>query len=437
MQVVKPGPATARDQRTESSTPRTEHAAHDAGLYAYSDQVDSWIVRANKPVSYEVRFCDNLLEPANPDLAGAGGQVGATRRRFVVIDSTVDLLYGDRIRTYFERWGIEVGICVVAADETRKGIDTIETVVQQLDRFGVSRRNEPIVAIGGGVLTDIVGLASSLYRRGTPFIRVPTTLIGIVDAGVGIKTGVNFNGHKNRLGSYFPADLTLLDRSFLATVEPRHVSNGMAEILKMALIKDRELFTLLEQHGRTLLDQKFQGFSLAGDRAARSVLQRAIHGMLDELHHNLWEATLERRVDYGHSFSPTLEMRAMPALLHGEAVCIDMALTTVIAWQRATITADDRDRVFELMQALGLPSWHVLLDDPTTVVNALEDAVRHRDGKQRLPLPVGIGKAAFVNDVTEEEIASALRTQRRLGTAPESLATLGKAPNDRAQFLRS
>ena len=100
---------------------------------------------------------------------------------------------------------------------------------------------------------DIVGFAASIYRRRTPYIRVPTTLMGYVDASIGAKTGVNFSGKKNKLGAYLPPALTLLDKSFLATLDQRQLSNGAAEIAKMALVKDPELFRLLCDHGEELI----------------------------------------------------------------------------------------------------------------------------------------------------------------------------------------
>jgi 2-epi-5-epi-valiolone synthase len=377
----------------------------------------SWSVRTRKETSYEVRFRDNLFRPDRTDLLEIGSDFGGQRRRFVVVDSNVDLLHGDTVRAYFEHHDVDYAMVVVQANETVKDFDTAARIAEELDTFGIARRKEPVIVIGGGVLMDIVGLVASLYRRGTPFLRVPTTLIGLVDAGIGAKTGVNFNGHKNRLGTYAPADLTLLDRSFLSTMGRRHIGNGLAEILKIALIKDIALFELLEEYGPVLLHEKFQGLTQAGDEAAVAVLHAATHDMLEELQPNLWEAELERCVDYGHTFSPTLEMRALPALLHGEAVCVDMALTTVIAFRRGLLNRDERDRVLAVMSALELPSWHPLLGFEL-VTAALEDTVRHRDGQQRLPLPVGIGEVTFVNDITEEELEAGvalLRERHRSG----------------------
>ncbi|WP_371656846.1 sedoheptulose 7-phosphate cyclase [Streptomyces sp. NBC_00224] len=383
------------------------------GLFTSGEPVRSWTVSTAKPVRYEVGFTPDVLDPRNPALAGAGvpGDGPAPPRRLLVVETTVDELYGDRLRAYGAARGLDYEIHVLTAHEQLKTMDAVFSVAEAMDRFGIARRSEPVVALGGGVLMDVVGLACSLYRRSTPYVRVPTTLIGLVDAGVGAKTGVNFGPHKNRLGTYHPAAQTLLDPRFLATLDRRHLSNGMAEILKIALIKDRDLFDLLEAHGDRLVGERFQG-GRSPSPVVRQVLGRAVHGMLEELQGNLWESELERVVDYGHSFSPTLEMRALPELLHGEAVCLDMALTTLIAERRGLVRPVERRRILDVMRGLGLPVWHRLCE-PGVLGEALADTVRHRDGSQRLPLPVGIGDAVFVDDVTPGELA---RSARRLET---------------------
>lgn len=370
-----------------------------------------WTVTAGKPVSYGVKFSPGLLDPADDTLARAGegtGRRAGPRRRLVVVDSTVSSLHGDAVATYFAAQGVEFEICVIEAHEQTKNMESVFEVAKAMDRFGISRRHEPLIAIGGGVLTDIVGLAASMFRRSTPYVRVPTTLIGMVDAGIGAKTGVNFGSHKNRLGSYHPSEVTLIDPVFLRTLDVRHLSNGLGEILKIAMVKDSVLFELLARHGRRLVAERFQQEGSAdGGRAAVEVLQRAIHGMLEELQPDLWEGNLRRLMDFGHSFSPTLEMEALPDLLHGEAVTIDMAFSMLIARRRGTVRPDQYRRVIDVARDLGLPVWHAACT-PELMARALSDTVRHRDGDQHLPLPVGIGDACFIDDLTDSELSEAV-----------------------------
>ncbi|EME65653.1 sedoheptulose 7-phosphate cyclase [Amycolatopsis decaplanina] len=376
--------------------------------------ISSWHVKASQPVDYEIRSCHRVFDPNRTDLLDAGGSgESRARRRFVVVDETVDRLYGAELRRYLDHHGVTYEIMVIQSGEVRKEIDVVLRFVERLDAFGIDRRREPVIVVGGGVVMDIVGLAASLYRRGTPFVRVPTTLVGLVDAGVGVKTGVNFNGHKNQLGTYSAAALTLLDRRFLSTLNRRHISNGLAEILKVGLIKDEALFDLLERYGKVVLDENFQGRSPEGEAAATAILEAAISGMLEELEPNLWEATLERSMDYGHTFSPAVEMLGLPSMLHGEAVCLDMALSTALACRRGLVDEDECARVFAVMSDLELPTWSPL-HTPEVLGRALHATVRRRDGQQRLPLPVGIGKALFVNDVSDEELAAAIELQRAM-----------------------
>ncbi|MGB2948909.1 MAG: sedoheptulose 7-phosphate cyclase [Rhodococcus sp. (in: high G+C Gram-positive bacteria)] len=385
-------------------------ASFKLGLSHSADTDSAWKVEAIKQIEYHVIAARNLFSPENTQLLDGCSAAPLTRgdRRLVVIDSNVDRIHGDRIRGYFEHHGVAASFVSMRADETVKEWSSVIRVVDAMNGFGIDRRREPVIAIGGGVLLDVVGFAASVYRRGTPYIRIPTTLIGLVDAGVGVKTGVNYGMSKNRLGTYAPAIATYVDRAFLRTLDDRHLSNGLAEILKMALIKSVDLFELLETYGQRLIDDNFQGTSTELDTAATQVIAESIHLMLEELQPNLWESCLERCVDYGHTFSPTLEMEALPALLHGEAVSIDMALTSALGFLRGSLSSDDLDRILTVMKRLGLPVWNDVLSTEGVLDAALADTVRHRDGRQRLPLPVGIGGHHFANDVTNEEIASAL-----------------------------
>ncbi len=378
----------------------------------------AWRVSALKKVSYDVMVQPRLLDPANPALARAVTSGAAPARRLIVIDATVHSLYGEQLAAYLASQDVEFNLCVIDAHESVKVMDTVFEVVDAMDAFGVPRRHAPVLAMGGGVLTDVVGLAASLYRRATPYVRIPTTLIGMVDAGIGAKTGVNFREHKNRLGTYHPSSLTLIDPGFLNTLDARHLRNGLSEILKIALIKDAELFELLAEYGASLVEQRMQPGEDAAEGAALTVLRRAVQGMLEELQPNLWEHQLRRLVDFGHSFSPAVEMAALPELLHGEAVCVDMALSSVLAHHRGLLTVAELGRVLDVMRVLHLPVLHPVCT-PELMRRALADTVKHRDGRQHLPLPRGIGDAVFVDDLTQQEVEAALLMLAEHEQAPQ------------------
>jgi 3-dehydroquinate synthase len=363
-----------------------------------------WEVRARQDVCYSVQFYDGLFSHANTVLLRAGiGQTPACQRRLIVIDTRVLDLYGWEVEAYFRANRVRYRFLPLDTTEPQKTVDNVLCVVRALNNFGVNRRSDPLIAIGGGVLLDVAGFAASLYRRGLPYVRVPTTLMGLIDAGIGIKTGVNFEAHKNRIGSYFAPQHAYLDTHFLRTLDDRHVANGIAEIIKIAIIKDVRLFELLEENASNLIGDRF-----CGRAAYREILTRATVGMLDELAGNLWETVLERVVDYGHTFSPTLEMTALPELLHGEAVAIDMALSLVIAAQRDFISERELARALSLIEGFGLPTHHAQCEE-ALLMKALADTTSHRDGLQRLPLSCGLGRAVFINDLTRAEVCSAAR----------------------------
>ena len=364
-----------------------------------------WEVISSQEVRYSVQFYDGLFSHANTVLLRTGiGQTPACQRRLIVIDTRVLELYGWEIEAYFRANRVQYRFLPLNTTEPEKTIENTLRVVRALDEFGVNRRSDPLIAIGGGVLLDVAGFAASLYRRGLPYIRVPTTLMGLIDAGIGIKTGVNFDAHKNRIGTYFAPQRAYLDTGFLRTLDDRHVSNGIAEIIKMALIKDATLFELLEANLGSLIADRF-----CGRAAYREILTRAAVGMLEELSGNLWESVLERIVDYGHTFSPRLEMALIPELLHGEAVAIDMSLSLVLAAQRDLIDPEELTRALGLIEAYRLPTYHSQCDDEL-LMKALGETTSHRDGLQRVPLTQGIGRAVFVNDLTRAEIRSAIGT---------------------------
>jgi 3-dehydroquinate synthase len=372
----------------------------------------SWRVSAAHRIEYDVQMTVDVLDPGNEALASRCGT-----RVLAVVDHTVEDLYGPQIRAYFEHHAIPVAVIVLPAEEDAKELSSVLAVADAMADTGLLRRSETVVVIGGGVVMDVVGLAANLFRRGVPYVRVPTTLIGLVDAGVGVKTGVNRGTHKNRLGTYFAPTATLVDPSFLSSLPARHIRNGLAEIVKIALVKDAGLVSLLESAAARL--HHFD-YALAAVDTHEEILARAIGGMLAELEPNLHETNLERIVDFGHTFSPSLELIADPPLLHGEAVAVDMALCIELSRQRGLLSGFEARRALNLLFRLGLPLTDRVFK-PGLLQQALEDTVKHRDGLQRVPLLTGLGQATFVNDLTSQELTDAVTRTRAARQAIEAL----------------
>jgi 2-epi-5-epi-valiolone synthase len=346
----------------------------------------------------------DIFDPSNSLLRDCGSS-GSTSKRFIVTDQIVDRLYGDRLRNYFEIHNIAYCVCVVAAGEGCKTIKEWTDTLAALGSFGIDRRQDPIICLGGGAVTDLGGFVASTYRRGTPFVRIPTTLIGYVDAAIGVKSAINFSGKKNLVGTYQAPYAVFLDRGFFPTLSLRHIVCGMAEIFKVGLIKDRYLYEQIRAYGAHCIQKKFAGNDYG-------ILSRAITGMLAEIEPNLKEHTLERCMDFGHTFSPMLE-EVDREIHHGEAVAIDMAFSLVIAAVLGLFPQHEIAPQFRLMAELGLPRWHPKLTF-ALVDYALSAMRKHRGGLIRLPLPLEIGECTFVNDLTRNDLSQALALHKRL-----------------------
>jgi 3-dehydroquinate synthetase len=264
----------------------------------------------NLPISYDVNMVAHgtLLDPMNPQLLEAtGAHAEGYNRRFAVIDEEVDRIYGQKIRAYFAAKGIELSTSILPGGEADKRSAAVDKLLDDLCVYKL-RRREPFLAIGGGVLLDIAGMAACLYRRGVPFVRVPTTLLAIVDASVGVKNGVDYccgvtdETYKNRVGSFYAPSSCLLDNSFIATQDQRNISNGIGEIMKLALVRSTDLFDLLETHGAALVESRFAKTPCVPDGVSDRIIDLSIQIMLEELGPNLWESKLDRCVDYGKYF---------------------------------------------------------------------------------------------------------------------------------------
>jgi len=369
-----------------------------------------WQLSTELPVSFSIKYSNDILNPLNPDLLEYGS-LGEQARRLVILDSTIEKLYGDQVRNYFSTNCIVTKFISINSTESTKNLETLLEILESMEQFGLMRRNEPVIAIGGGVLLDIAGMAASMYRRGVPYIRVPTTLLGLVDASVGAKVAVNHFERRNRLGAYYPPVAAYLDRTFLTSLDKGEISNGLAEILKMAIIKDAELFELIDQNAESLIGERFQ----RGDVPVE-IINRSIQGMVDELEPNLWEKNLERLVDFGHSFSPLIEVSALPELSHGQAVILDILLSCIISSQRGFLNANQVTRIFRTVKRCGLPTYHPMFADPEMLKVALADTVKHRNGDQNLPLPIAIGRSTFINNLTDAEIVRAAEAMGKMAS---------------------
>jgi 3-dehydroquinate synthase len=205
-----------------------------------------------------------------------------------------------------------------------------------------------------------------------------------------------------------------LDSSFFKSQQRREVSNSLGEMCKMAIMKSEELFHLLEKNGLRLIERRFEPENANDDVGAR-VLRLSIETMLEELAPNLWEHCLDRLVDFGHGIGQNLEMSSLgkaDELMHGEAVACDMAFMSVLSHLLGLITSNQRDAILNLLRGCELPvysphfTWAFFKE-------AMEDRVQNSMG-QRLPMPVGIGKAKMVNNVSDADFERAFMEWQKL-----------------------
>jgi 3-dehydroquinate synthetase len=368
-------------------------------------------VKGYERIEYDLIYVNGVFDIGNTALADSYRKYGRT---LMVVDETVLAIHGDRIRAYFDRHDIALTVLPVQIRETAKSLETFEWIVDRFDEFGLVR-TEPVLVVGGGLTTDVAGFACASYRRSTPYIRIPTTLIGLIDASVSIKVAVNHGKHKNRLGAYHASEKVLLDFSFLASLPEDQVRNGMAELIKIAVVGNAEIFDLLEEHGPDLLRTRF-GY-LDGTPALRAAGERVTHQaiatMLELEAPNLHEIDLDRVIAFGHTWSPTLELTPPVPFFHGHAINVDMALSTTLAERRGHLSAADRDRVLGVMSSLGLALDSEYLT-PELLEQATTSILKTRDGILRAAVPDPIGRCRFLNDVSTSELNDALELHKKI-----------------------
>ncbi|MBE1485348.1 3-dehydroquinate synthase family protein [Plantactinospora soyae] len=353
-------------------------------------------VRAHRirEVSYRVTFTSGVLDPGNPALSA---YLPAGARVLAVVDDysgKVTAAARDTLDARF-RQGRLGGFTVLPIRSTPRGktLDAAEELLRTARRMRLGP-DDRILAVGGGTMLDLVGYVAACHPGGTPYLRIPTTLVGLVDAGVGLKVGVDLDGRKNLLGAYHAPLACLCDAGFLTTLPDVEFRCGLAEIVKIALVRDARLYGLVEEHHRALRTP-------GGAPVLDEVLRRAVAAMLVELEENPWERRLRRLADFGHEFGHVLEERSDYRLRHGEAVAIGMALSCRLGVSAGRLPRTVADRAETLLRRIGLPTY-----DDCCAAGELWRALRthvlpHKGGELHLAVPVGIGVGGFVDSIDE------------------------------------
>ena len=273
-----------------------------------------------KESSYDILVERGLLQRADEHL-------NLNRRVLVVTDDGVPPEYA---KTLAQQCKTAV-ICTVPAGEGSKSMEGLSTLLQTMLDNGFSRK-DCVVAVGGGVVGDLSGLAASMYMRGVDFYNIPATLLSQIDSSIGGKTAINFGGVKNVVGAFYQPKRVLIDPELLKTLPPRQISNGLAEAIKMALTSDADLFTLFEQED---IEANLEEIIIRSLKIKQSVVEK------DEK-----ETGLRKILNFGHTIGHGIESsEGMSALYHGECVALGMLPMCGEAL---------RPRVIEVLKKCGL-----------------------------------------------------------------------------------
>ncbi|KAF2486980.1 hypothetical protein BDY17DRAFT_243928 [Neohortaea acidophila] len=373
---------------------------------------DGFHVEGYEKIEYDFVFIDNVFDPSRSDLADC---YKPWKRCLAVMDANIFDVYGEDMQRYFDHHDIQLDVHKTMIGEKAKSIDTYLSIVDSMTQFGIYRK-EPVLVIGGGLVTDIAGFACASYRRNTPYIRIPTTVIGLIDASVSIKVAVNYGNYKNRLGAYHAPTRTFLDFGFLRTLPVAQTRNGFAELIKISSCADLATFDLLDQYCEELISTGFgrkDGASKEVRMAADAINESSIYEMLKLETPNLHEIGLDRVIAYGHTWSPLHELIPEPALRHGAAISVDMAYSATLANTLGLLGDAEHMRLLRLFSKAGLPIDHPQFDEDV-LDRGTKAILRTRDGSLRLAVPSPLGSCNFINDFSYDQLFDALKKHKQL-----------------------
>ena len=328
------------------------------------------------------------------------------KRVFVLTDTNVEAAHRARVEAVLKASGISSSWLALTPGEKTKSFANLETILNWLLEGGAERA-DILVALGGGVIGDIAGLSASLMKRGMGFVQVPTTLLAQVDSSVGGKTAVNSPRGKNLIGAFYQPRLVIADTELLATLPPRELRAGYAEIIKYGLINDAAFFDWLEANGPRVLALEPEAITYA---VAVSCRAKAAIVAEDET-----EKGVRALLNLGHTFGHALEAanEYRPDLLHGEGVAIGMALAFRYGAAQGLAPEADVARVRRVLEASGLPAAIPgKQGGPYTakhLVELMQQDKKASGGKVPLILAHGIGKAYIHPDADLAAVEEFLR----------------------------
>lgn len=358
------------------------------------------------PYRYQVCFSEGIFDPKNTLLVDLLAK-DKKPKVFFVIDSGVSdthpTLISD-IESYAAAHSEAFSLCalplVVPGGETCKNdLSIYQQIVEATHLFGIDRHSY-IAAIGGGAVLDMVGFAAAISHRGIRLIRIPTTVLSQNDSAVGVKNSINAFGKKNFLGTFTPPFAVLNDFNFLKTLDDRDWRSGIAEAIKVALIKDLSFFTWLEDHAGAMANREMESMKTQIIRCAQMHLDH-IAGK------DPFESGSSRPLDFGHWAAHKLEHLSNYRIRHGEAVVIGIALDSTYSFLQGMISEADLMRIIGLMKTLGFDLFAPELAGES-LVKGLKEFQEHLGGQLTIMLLEKLGKGVEVHEMDHDLIFKAV-----------------------------
>ncbi|MBU2227173.1 MAG: 3-dehydroquinate synthase [Proteobacteria bacterium] len=292
--------------------------------------------------SYTIHIGDGIMDRMGLILARSG----VAQRYVIVTDDHVDALHGGRVQAALEKADLIVDRIAVAPGEAAKDIRTVLALAEKLTGLGADRHTA-LVALGGGVVGDLTGFVASIYMRGIPVIQVPTTLLAQVDSSIGGKTGVDIAAGKNLLGTFHQPKGVFIDIDFLRMLPEAQLRNGLAEVIKCAVIESPELLDDIE-------DAAAKG-GLRETAFLERVITTACRIKKELVEIDERDRGLRRILNFGHTLGHAVEAASGYALSHGESVAIGMVASAAISERMHYLPTEDRKRIESVIRAVGLP----------------------------------------------------------------------------------
>jgi 3-dehydroquinate synthase len=341
--------------------------------------------------------------------------IRADTKVLLVTNPEVERHYGAPCRRSLEAAGFPVQTLVIEAGEDQKTPATV-ALIHDAAFAAKLERGSLIVALGGGVVGDMAGFAAATWLRGIAVVQVPTTLLAMVDAAIGGKTGVNHPGGKNLIGAFHQPKLVLIDPAVLHTLPEREFRAGMAEVIKYGVIGDPALFGDLEAAAQRDPLAGLANRESVGEGLLERLLERSASAKAKVVAADEREGGLRAILNYGHTLGHTVEtLSGYGTFLHGEAVGLGMLAAGEISLAMGLWRPEDQQRQRAVIAAAGLPlAWPAL--DPQAVLACLQGDKKVRSGRVRFVLPTAIGAVEIRDDVEPEIIVLALERLK----APQS-----------------